>query len=265
MALMLVFPTLSQRLASDPALWRDLQIPSVDATAKLICTAPYLGQAHNLSLLYPPATLTDDGCVAIASHCRDLQIVDLSWAKITNKSIANLVRLCPSIRNLRLKGTQITEAAMPLLSRLHLENLDISDIDSIRDTACAKIANSCAGLVTLDVGFTEVTESGVASILAKCKSMRSISLWGCPVGDSLASVIATSESSTLRDLVICSTRVTASGIEELLKQCSVAGLEVCPAIKNKHVRLKRLHIGRIQVTERIKLLAARNAITLVPY
>eukprot|EP01105_Mastigella_eilhardi_P005190 TRINITY_DN16959_c0_g1_i1.p1 TRINITY_DN16959_c0_g1~~TRINITY_DN16959_c0_g1_i1.p1 ORF type:complete len:295 (-),score=66.76 TRINITY_DN16959_c0_g1_i1:37-864(-) len=202
-------------LASAPELWRHLELESTDEAAAAFCAAPYLRCALSVTLLYPPASLTNVGLRRLVEHCDGLQKLDLSWSKITDEGVRVIAAHCRDVRWLILRGSLVTDAGLDSLDFPRLERLSLADLLGVTDAGMKHVVRRCsAGLAALDIGWTSVRCDGVRALLAGCVHLHTLGLWGCRVGDNVVPVLL--GSSTLREVNLSSTAVSARGVEALV-------------------------------------------------
>jgi hypothetical protein len=161
-----------------------------------------LDQCRGVSALAPLAALTSLTCL------------DLGWCGAVGDAdaLAALPALAPSLRDLRLSHTRVTDAALPALrpltrlTALALGGLPLTDAAAaaalerlpllralhlercpgVGDAALGALARACPALEELELAYSGARDAGVAQ-LGALRRLRRLGLDACAVGDRCAS------------------------------------------------------------------------------
>eukprot|EP01135_Chromosphaera_perkinsii_P001655 Nk52_evm32s208 gene=Nk52_evmTU32s208 len=227
--------TLFKRITSDETLWR-----SIDLSGKKLSHASLgdigskrprqlkLAQARGLSTkgirrlaencgsslkcinLSGVDGLEDSNLTPLVRSCHELNFIDISWSKVTDTGIQALVRHCPKITGLVLKGCHlITDNALSNIAKTYktkLVHLDLfgcynitsskaewlgllcPNIQTLSLAQCARISDGCIGrlaeslkkLEIIDLkGIKQVRDSCVRKIGKYCINLKVLCLSHC--------------------------------------------------------------------------------------
>ena len=126
----------------------------------------------------------------VAAGCPDLRKLDLfKCEKVNNKVLRALARGCPMLEWLNLEKTDtdnITDSGVKALVRgcRHLVHLNMPNCRRVSDLGLLAIAeaNMAPGLEYLNLaGMRDVTETGIAWLSEKCKTLLTLNVKGCTV------------------------------------------------------------------------------------
>ncbi|KAL3845469.1 hypothetical protein ACJIZ3_002872 [Penstemon smallii] len=129
--------------------------------------------------------LLDDAVEVIATHCRDLQELDLSKSfRLTDRSLYALARGCPNLVKLNISGCNaFSDSALGYLTgfcrKLKLLNL-CGCVKAASDRALKAIGYNCDQMQILNLGWCDrVSDEGVKSLAYGCPDLRALDLCGC--------------------------------------------------------------------------------------
>jgi hypothetical protein len=108
--------------------------------------------------LYELCLLSDASFVSLARACPSLVEVSLSETNVTDEAVWTLCQLCPSILKLY-----------------------IVDCPNVTDRSLVAISEHLPSLTVLSCGSNEaITDDGIEKLVAKCHSIKTLWIWGCP-------------------------------------------------------------------------------------
>lgn len=145
---------------------RVLYLEFSDVTSASLCALVRNSQQQIRELHLSHAHLDDTAVLAVASHCSNLELLDLSCAVLrvhnrrllSDPSITSLARHCPQLRKLDL----------------------FSACDSITDDSVLELTNHCRRLEHLSLGHAgKLTDVTARAILDRLPALTYVDLWGC--------------------------------------------------------------------------------------
>ncbi|KAK4433734.1 F-box protein SKP2A [Sesamum alatum] len=129
--------------------------------------------------------LQDDAVEKIATHCHDLQELDLSKSfRLTDRSLYALAHGCPNLIKLNISGcSAFSDTALAFLTgfcrKLKFLNL-CGCVRAASDRALKAIGYNCSKLQSLNLGWCDgVGDEGVKSLAYGCPDLRALDLCGC--------------------------------------------------------------------------------------
>ncbi|KAK4490160.1 hypothetical protein RD792_000817 [Penstemon davidsonii] len=129
--------------------------------------------------------LLDDAVEVIATHCHDLQELDLSKSfRLTDRSLYALARGCPNLVKLNISGCNaFSDSALGYLTgfcrKLKFLNL-CGCVKAASDRALKAIGYNCDQMQILNLGWCDrVSDEGVKSLAYGCPDIRALDLCGC--------------------------------------------------------------------------------------
>ena len=137
-----------------------------DVTSASLCALVRNSQQQIRELHLSHAHLDDTAVFAVATHCSNLELLDLSCAVLrvhnrrllSDPSITSLARHCPQLRKLDL----------------------FSACDSITDDSVLELTNHCRRLEHLSLGHAgKLTDVTARAILDRLPALTYVDLWGC--------------------------------------------------------------------------------------
>jgi hypothetical protein len=137
--------------------------------------------------------MTDEAVIALSQNCISLQYLNLGGnTQISDASVTKLAERCPRLEVLYVDGTQITDTtALKIVegcTKLHTLGLGGT---KITDKTIATIADKCTRLHTLDLCDTEVSDSGVMQIINKLGGqLKALKLGGTEITNTCVPKIA---------------------------------------------------------------------------
>ncbi|CAN0928533.1 F-box protein SKP2A [Linum grandiflorum] len=151
----------------------------------VLSLAPKLRNLQRLELRQGKPQLEDNAVETIASHCHDLQDLDLSKSfKLTDRSLYALAHGCRNLVKLNISGcTSFSDDGLEYLTgfcrKLKILNL-CGCLRAATDHALQAIGRNCSGLQLLNLGWCEnVGDNGVMSLAYGCPKLRTLDLCGC--------------------------------------------------------------------------------------
>ncbi|MCO5578184.1 hypothetical protein L7F22_032022 [Adiantum nelumboides] len=148
--------------------------------------APKFSKLQACQLWNSRSYLKDEAVIALASHCHDLQDLDLSKGTlITDDSLFALAQGCKLLEKLNLSGcSKITEQGVISLAEQcggPLKSLDLCGCKkAVTDQALLALAGNCIDLQELNLGWCDMTtDIGVTGLASGCSNLRRIDLCGC--------------------------------------------------------------------------------------
>eukprot|EP01047_Picozoa_sp_COSAG01_P056790 COSAG01_NODE_6483_length_3639_cov_27.490113_1_plen_239_part_10 len=122
---------------------------------------------------------------AVQNFKSDKTQLDLSHinTKIDNKSLANILKQYPNLRNLNLsRCNQITDKELQAIAAncTQLSSLDLSWCQQITNEGLQAIAAKFTQLSSLDLNNCyKITDAGLQALAANCTQLSSLNLTGC--------------------------------------------------------------------------------------
>ena len=158
------------------------------------------------------AALTDS-CISCLQGCSRLEHVDFSGCVgISNAGIAALAN-CRCLRSLDVSRCKRVSDLAPLAA-LPLRTLQLG-WTAVGDGAMPNVA-CMAGLETLVLDRTDVTDQGVSTVCGACTRLAVLSLAGCAITSAIGAPLAALQ--CLREVSMSHTRFSDSGIAEWCSQ-----------------------------------------------
>ncbi|KAF9687134.1 hypothetical protein SADUNF_Sadunf02G0062200 [Salix dunnii] len=171
--------------------WRDAICSGLTHLCKnnmnnlVLSLAPKFTKLQTLVLRQDKPQLEDNAVETIASHCRDLQDLDLSKSfKLSDLSLYALAHGFPNLTKLNISGcTAFSDVSLEHLTgfcrKLKILNL-CGCVKSATDRALQAIGRNCSQLQSLNLGWCEnVGDDGVRSLAYGCPDIRTLDLCGC--------------------------------------------------------------------------------------
>jgi len=149
----------------------------------LVCkSAPY--RTRMITLHLGNCNIDDDAVEAVAEHCSNLRVLDLSvCVSLTDRALIALSRGCPFLQNLNLTFCmRVGDVGVIALVRgcTTLEILNLSFNPILTDAAFVSIGEFAQNLLDLDAsGCEELTSVGI-NALQNCASLRRLTARDCP-------------------------------------------------------------------------------------
>lgn len=116
---------------------------------------------------YRSVGISDEGVAAIASGCKRLKVVNLSYcSSITDASLHSLALLSDLVQ-LELRAcSQITSAGISYIgaSCKHLRELDVKRCKFVGDHGVLALSRGCRNLRQVNLSYTAVTDAGMMAI-----------------------------------------------------------------------------------------------------
>ncbi|KAJ4841687.1 F-box protein skp2b [Turnera subulata] len=151
----------------------------------VLSIAPKFSKLQTLFLRQDKPQLEDNAVETIATHCHDLQDLDLSKSfKLSDRSLYALAHGCPGLIKLNISGcTAFSDDALAYLTgfcqKLKILNL-CGCVKAATDKALQAIGHNCSELQSLNLGWCEdVSDVGVMSLAYGCPDLRTVDLCGC--------------------------------------------------------------------------------------
>ncbi|KAJ6391761.1 hypothetical protein OIU77_025680 [Salix suchowensis] len=151
----------------------------------VLSLAPKFTKLQTLVLRQDKPQLEDNAVETIASHCHDLQDLDLSKSfKLSDLSLNALAHGFPNLTKLNISGcTAFSDVSLEYLTefcrKLKILNL-CGCVKGATDRALQAIGRNCSQLQSLNLGWCEnVGDVGVRSLAYGCPDLRTLDLCGC--------------------------------------------------------------------------------------
>jgi F-box and leucine-rich repeat protein GRR1 len=187
-----------------------------------------VGTTDQQTLSPSRAPLADAEVVSIASSCRSLEKLDVSWCGVTDKgltAVAGDASVVTRLRELRLQGcSQVTDAGVLLVARAFvrtLEKLDMFGCWRVTSSAIVEATTTCKRMTTLCVAqCTDMSTEAVVQLREVAPRLVEIDLRGCTkVADLGVRAMLSSCSAELRVLRLAQC--------PLLTDMALVGLSLC--------------------------------------
>ena len=232
-------------------------------------------------------TLTNDGLLAVASVCPNLQTLNLSGcSNITDAILLEVARRCSNLQSLDLRHcSNITDAGLAVLSLcLKLDFLDfckkhariagdqcilalcgredfqrLVEFDffrwySITDASLFEVARVCPNLQSLNLAFCDrITDAALSEVARECSNLQSLNLKSCRniTDASLLEVARVCPNLQSLNLAFCD-RITDAALLEVARGCSnLQSLSISSTITCKNA-LQQSH-PQLEITWRSPL------------
>ncbi|KAL8459411.1 hypothetical protein ACS0TY_036775 [Phlomoides rotata] len=150
-----------------------------------ISLVPKFTKLQFLILRQDTPQLNDEAVEKIATHCHDLQELDLSKSfRLTDRSLHAIAHGCPNLVKLNISGcSAFSDAALGYLTEF-CRNLKILNlcgcVRAASDRALKAIGHNCSKLQSLSLGWCDqVSDEGVKSLAYGCPDLRALDLCGC--------------------------------------------------------------------------------------
>uniref|UniRef100_A0A6N2MLJ7 Uncharacterized protein n=1 Tax=Salix viminalis TaxID=40686 RepID=A0A6N2MLJ7_SALVM len=151
----------------------------------VLSLAPKFTKLQTLVLRQDKPHPEDNAVETIASHCHDLQDLDLSKSfKLSDLSLYALAHGFPNLTKLNISGcTAFSDVSLEYLTefcrKLKILNL-CGCVKGATDRALQAIGRNCSQLQSLNLGWCEnVGDVGVRSLAYGCPDLRTLDLCGC--------------------------------------------------------------------------------------
>eukprot|EP00899_Mesostigma_viride_P015777 jgi/Mesvir1/241/Mv13584-RA.1 len=127
------------------------------------------------------ADVDDITLAAVASSCRELEVLDITRCHVTDKSIIVVAQFCPGLRELsantvkRLTDASLEQLAQhcPQLQRLRADN------SAVTDAGISAIVRRCPDLRLLEVNYSNgVTDASLMRLAEWCPALEYLGLSG---------------------------------------------------------------------------------------
>jgi internalin A len=185
--------------------------------------------------------ITDRGLLDL-KNSPNLTELNLYYAELVSDQGIAVVKSLPHLKRLNLRGTKVTDSTIPLLNRLTaLESLDIG-FAQVTDSGIAQLA--LPNLKELSLGGDKLTDAGLRA-LRQLPALTSLDLSGAQRTDSGLWSVSLTESgldsiATLRDLRrlrLNGVPVSARGLEKLkaLNKLERLDLQACARLSDDAV------------------------------
>ncbi|KAL0365926.1 UNVERIFIED_CONTAM: F-box protein SKP2A [Sesamum radiatum] len=150
----------------------------------VLSLVPKFTKLEVLILRQDTPQLQDDAVEKIATHCHDLQELDLSKSfRLTDHSLYALAHGCPNLVRLNISGCSAFSDTLAFLTgfcrKLKFLNL-CGCVRAASDRALKAIGYNCNKLQSLNLGWCDrVGDEGVKSLAYGCPDLRALDLCGC--------------------------------------------------------------------------------------
>lgn len=180
-----------------------------------------------LSLQYNKAVLLDQGIIALASHCKNLEVLDLEFASITDKSVEAIGNHLHLLQVLNLAGTELTGQFLHLIAENcpDLIKLSLRGNFKITDENLSKFLESLPishdpsfgpPFATLNLtDLNKISDMTLAKIAKKCPNLDSLTLRGCIKLTDQVFTYLCSELGNLRTVDVRETHISAKVVESV--------------------------------------------------
>jgi len=167
--------------------------------------------------------VTDKGVEALALSCPNLEVLNLTWCDlVSDASIVPVAMQCRNLKEVRLCTTAITNESVKYLGieSRKLEYLDLRNCAGVDDDGMGHLGAHCHNLKVIELGYTKVSDDGVAALAKGSRHLEVVSLTECiNVGD--AGIVALASACTkMKDVELCGTNVTDVAVAALADSCS---------------------------------------------
>ncbi|XP_041982921.1 F-box/LRR-repeat protein 7 [Aricia agestis] len=172
--------------------------------------------------------VTDAGVRWIPSYCalKELSVSDCTG--VTDFGLYELAKLGPALRYLSVaKCSQVSDSGISTLARrcYKLRYLNARGCGAVGDDGAEAVARGCSRLRALDLGATDVSETGLQILARCCPNLKKLALRGCElIGDDGLEAVAY-YCRGLTQLNIQDTPVTVRGYRAVKKYCKRCVIE----------------------------------------
>ncbi|OIW15639.1 hypothetical protein TanjilG_08215 [Lupinus angustifolius] len=140
----------------------------------------------NLEILHLVKTpeCTDFGLVAIAERCRLLRKLHIDGWKVNrigDEGLIAVAKCCPNLQELVLIGVNPTKLSLEMLASncLNLERLALCGSDSVGDPEISCIAVKCVALKKLCIKSCPVSDHGMEALASGCPNLVKVKVKKC--------------------------------------------------------------------------------------
>jgi hypothetical protein len=128
--------------------------------------------------------LTDAAFAGLSEVCwPKMEILNLSYLRLISDAIfVSLARACPSLVEVRLNRTNVTDEALSSLCQLcpSILELSISNCPNVTDRSLVAISEHLPSLFVLKcTGNEAITNDGIEKLVAKCHSIKTLRIYRC--------------------------------------------------------------------------------------
>ncbi|XP_010244792.1 PREDICTED: F-box/LRR-repeat protein 2 [Nelumbo nucifera] len=190
--------------------------------------------------------LTDQSITELFQYLQNLSFINLnSCSHLTNSTLFNLARDCPSLEEIRMERTSLGEEkfSTELRKNNQIRTLKLAWNKCLSDTTLKKVGIVCPNLRSLDLSHCwSITEKGIEAIGSSCIGIMELKVNGCKEMANLGTTMGFSKLESLRaagsgmndeglsmvsqscrrllclDLEGC-LEVTAKGVKEMVGNC----------------------------------------------
>lgn len=170
----------------------------------------------------------------ISKHCNRVQSVNFfRCSGITKPMITQLCKRCPNLQSLDISNTRATDKTLMGLAQNcpTLVNLSVRACEDITDEAVITLARSCHSLASLDLNSScnKVTDIGVSAIAENCPLMTSLDLSDCRNVSNIAVIALALNCKSLNTLKL-------SGCKNITDAAVITLAQNCPLLSVLHFR-----------------------------
>ncbi|XP_012555327.2 F-box/LRR-repeat protein 7 isoform X1 [Hydra vulgaris] len=188
----------------------------------------------------------------LASHCKNIEILDISWSNVTNIGITAICLNLPRIVCLLLNGcqgitndsiVQIAEKYSESLKTLeifgcfnvspqtinkliekcfHIRKLNLGQCHKVTNNSISLIAKHLKKLQSLDIrGCMQVRDNSLCELIENCHELTSLVVANCPAITDITLYSLSNHSSIIKNLDACGCgKITDKGVRSLVKGCT---------------------------------------------
>jgi hypothetical protein len=129
------------------------------------------------------AEFTINGLILFARSCANLKVLNLRLVdNITNEFVITLARAHPDLRDLDVRGSEITDVSLIELSILcpNLRKLDVTGCKLLTDSSTISIANNCSYVEIIKVSdCLQLTDASILATANCCPELKSLYITNC--------------------------------------------------------------------------------------
>lgn len=156
----------------------------------------------------------------LIEYCPDIEVLNISYIRIKNGNLDDIIGLFTKVKSLDLTYTYITDEGLTNLIN-KCKKLEILNLRSTKITndGLKNIQNDCLYLRTINLTGLRITDETMKHLFQKCKNLEEINLEDTNITDELL-IFISKHVPNLKKIWIAWTKITDDGVEILTKGCN---------------------------------------------